>query len=198
MAALEPTNFTAVIRWLGRVPLRAASIRSEPVERITLGWEGVEGELHSGLTRLSCSRMLQQYPRGTEISNVRQLALVSTEELALIARRMGLERIAPEWTGASMVLEGIPDLTNVPPSSRLQGPGGVTLTIDMQNRPCKLPAREIETEHAGFGARFAPAARGRRGVTAWVERPGSLAIGDSLRLHVPSQPLWAHHEALKA
>ncbi len=149
MAALNPTKFTAVIRWLGRVPPQATSIRSEPVERITLGWEGVEGELHSGLTRLSCSRMLQQYPRGTEISNVRQLAIVSTEELAQIAERMWLESIAPEWTGASMVLEGIPDLTNVPPSSRLQGPGGVCSRSTCRTAPASCrPARSRPSTRA--------------------------------------------------
>ncbi|WP_099913022.1 MOSC domain-containing protein [Puniceibacterium antarcticum] len=196
MPALNPTDFTATIRWLGRVPLSGDGIRSEAVDVVDLGWDGVEGERHSGGTRPSCSRMLKQYPRGTEIRNVRQLSVISAEELAQIAERMGLESIAPEWTGASMVIEGIPDFSHVPPSSRLQGPDGVTLVIDMENRPCQLPAREIEAERAGFGARFKPAAKGRRGVTAWVERPGRLAVGDMLRLHVPDQPLWAHIEAV--
>ena len=35
-----------------------------------------------------------------------------------------------------------------------------------------------------------PAAKGLRGVTAWVERPGCLRIGDPLRLHVPDQRPW--------
>ncbi|SNR25355.1 MOSC domain-containing protein [Puniceibacterium sediminis] len=196
MPALKPTEFTATIRWLGRVPVPGENIRSEPVDAIDLGWEGIEGERHSGLTRPSCSRMLSQYPRDTEIRNVRQLSVVSAEELAQIAEKMGLDAIAPEWAGASMVIEGIPDFTHVPPSSRLQGPDGVMLAIDMENRPCVLPAREIEAERAGFGKRFKPSAEGRRGVTAWVERPGRLAVGDELRLHVPDQRVWGHIEAV--
>jgi MOSC domain-containing protein YiiM len=196
MPALKPTDFTATIRWLGRVPVTGKQIRSEAVSSVELGWEGIMGERHSGLTRASCARMLQQHPRGTEIRNVRQLSVVSAEELAQIAERMGLAEIAPEWAGASMVIEGLPDLSHVPPSSRLQGPDGVTLVIDMENRPCQLPAREIEAERPGFGARFKPAAQGRRGVTAWIERPGRMALGDVLRLHVPDQPVWAHAEAL--
>ncbi|WP_146590699.1 MOSC domain-containing protein [Puniceibacterium confluentis] len=196
MPALKPTDFTATIRWLGRVPPTGTEIRSVATESLDLGWDGVEDERHSGLTRPSCSRLLKQHPRGTEIRNVRQLSVVSSEELAQIADRMGLDAIAPEWTGASMVIDGIPNFSHVPPSSRLQGPDGVTLVVDMQNRPCQLPAREIETERTGFGKRFKPAAAQRRGVTAWVERPGRLALGDGLRLHVPDQPVWAHIEAV--
>jgi hypothetical protein len=162
-----------------------------------LDWEGIIGERHRGLTRPSCSRLLKQYLRGTEIRNVRQLAIVSDEEMAEVAARMGLDAIAPEWTGASIVIEGLSDFSHVPPSSRLQGPGGVMLAIDMENRPCVLPGREIEMEREGFGAKFKPAAKDRRGVTAWVERPGRLAVGDVLRLHVPDQRAWNHIEAVR-
>lgn len=198
MPALRPTDFSATIVWLGRVPETGPGVRSEAVSALDLDWDGVAGERHRGLTRPSCSRMLQQYPRGTEIRNVRQLAILSAEELAEIAVRMGLKAVAPEWTGASMVIEGLPDFSHVPPSSRLQGPGGVTLTVDMENRPCVLPGREIEAERTGFGARFKPAAKDRRGVTAWVERPGTLAVGDVLRLHIPDQRAWNHIEAARA
>ena len=80
----------------------------------------------------------------------------------------------------------------MPPSSRLQGPDGCTLVIDMENRACVLPGRVIEAQHPGAGTRFKTAANGRRGVTAWVERPGTLRLGDTLRLHVPDQPVWTH------
>ena len=61
----------------------------------------------------------------------------------------------------------------------------------MENRPCQFPAREIETDHAGHGKAFMASATGRRGVTAWVERPGALRIGEALRLFVPDQRAWA-------
>ena len=31
---------------------------------------------------------------------------------------------------------------------------------------------------------------GRRGVVAWVERPGVLELGQSLTLHIPDQRAW--------
>src|SRR5690606_23608163 len=131
-----------------------------------------EGEDHGTGTRPSCSRVTAQYPRGTIIRNVRQASLVSAEELAAIARVMQIDALDPAWLGATMVIEGIPDFSHVPPSSRLQAPSGATLVIDMENRPCQLPARVIETAMPGIGKRFKPAAEGRRGVTAWVEREG--------------------------
>ena len=111
---------------------------------------------------------------------------------------MGLPELSPQWVGASVVLRGLPDLTHLPPSSRLQGPDGVTLVIDMENRACVLPGKVIEHFHPGCGARYKPAATGRRGVTAWVERPGELQLGQRLRLHIPDQRAWAHLDAARA
>ncbi|SLN67637.1 Putative metal-sulfur cluster biosynthesis proteins YuaD [Roseivivax jejudonensis] len=194
MPALRPTDYHARVLWLGSVPVSGDGVRSSPLTRVELGWAGMRDERHSGLTRPSCGRVTDQHPRGTEIRNVRQLSIVSQEELSDIAQAMGLRALAPSWLGASMVLEGLPDLTNLPPSSRLQGPDGVTLVVDMANRPCNLPGREIEQELPGSGARFKAAAEGRRGVTAWVERPGLITLGAMLRLHVPDQPAWAGFE----
>ncbi len=190
MPALKPTDFSGRITWLGRVANRKVSLEAEPLQEIEVGFAGVAGEEHGGLTRPSCSRVLSQHPRNTTIRNVRQFSIVSAEDLAAIAAKMGLERIEPAWLGASIVIKGLPDVTHLPPSSRLQGPDGVTLVVDMENRPCQLPAKVIDGVHPGFGKAFKSAAKGRRGVTAWVEREGWLALGDDLRLHIPDQPAW--------
>lgn len=190
MPALIPLGFTGRVTWLGRVSARAATLVAEALEAVEISFAGVVGEAHAGLTRPSCSRVLAQHPRGTEIRNVRQFSILSAEELSEIAEAMGLARIDPAWLGASMVLEGLPDFSHLPPSSRLQGPDGVTLVVDMENRPCQLPAKVIEAAAPGHGARFRRAALGRRGVTAWVEREGRLQLGDRLRLHIPDQPVW--------
>lgn len=63
------------------------------------GFAGVEGEVHAGLKRPSCSRVTGQYPRGTEIRNVRQFSVLSAEELAMIARDMGLAQLDPSLLG---------------------------------------------------------------------------------------------------
>ena len=198
MPALKPTPFSARITWLGRVTQEGGTLRSTPLDSVEATLDGFPGESHGGATRPACSRISTQYPRGTAIRNVRPLTILSAEELAEIAARMEIARIDPAWVGASMVIEGIPDFSHVPPSARLMAPSGAGITIDMENRPCIYPGREIEKEAAGFGKRFKPAAKGLRGVTAWMEYGGRLSVGDTLVLHVPDQPVWAHLDAARA
>jgi hypothetical protein len=199
MPALIPTTFAGRVVWLGCVPHRdRTEIETLALAEMPLGFGGYAGDVHAGETRASCSRVTDQYLRGTEIRNTRQVSLVAAEELAVIAGKLGLDRVAPEWVGASVVVEGIPDFSHLPPSSRLQGPDGVTLTVDMQNRPCRFPAKTIEDAHPGRGKGFKAAAEGLRGVTAWVEREGVLRLGDALELHVPDQRAWAHLDTVRA
>lgn len=192
MPALIPTDHTARVVWLGfqPVPVEKLVITSQPLTEMALSFAGLQGEVHAGLTRPSCSRVTKQFPKGTEIRNVRQLCVVSAEEMAEVARDMGLAAMDYAWVGASLVLEGIPDLTHLPPSSRLQGPDGVTLVVDMENLPCQEPAVTIEKALPGQGKGFKRAAEGKRGVTAWVEREGVLRLGDLVRLHIPAQRGW--------
>ena len=190
MPALIPTDHYGTVTWLGLVPDRKAALASTPVDRIEARFSGPEGEDHGGLTRPSCSRVLGQYPRGTTIRNTRQFSVLSAEELAAIAADMGLSDLDPALVGATLVIAGIPDLTHLPPSSRLQAEGGATLVVDMENLPCTLPAKPIEAVHPGFGARFKTAAKGRRGLTAWVEAEGPLQLGQRIRLHIPAQRRW--------
>ncbi|WOI55849.1 MOSC domain-containing protein [Palleronia sp. LCG004] len=192
MQALEPTDHQGSVTWLGRVPHRdRRAVDGAAIDVMPLNFGGMEGEFHADVTRPSCSRVIKQHPKGTEIANVRQISIVSKEELAVIAERIGLDALDPAWLGASIVIEGIPDFSHVPPSARLQGPDGVTLVIDMQNLPCQLPALKIEEERGAAGKRFKAAAEGLRGVTAWVERPGTLRIGQRMRLHLPVQRAWS-------
>ncbi len=190
MPALIPTDYIGTVIWLGRVTDRAGSLRASAVNEFYASFTGVEGESHSGLTRASCSRVASQYAKGTEIRNTRQFSIVSAEELAIIAKKSGMERLDPAWLGASMVISGIPDFTFIPPSSRLQTPSGATLTVDMENRPCTLPARVIEEDAPGYGKAFKPAAANLRGVTAWVECEGLIKVGDAIKLHLPDQRAW--------
>jgi hypothetical protein len=194
MPVLTPTDHYGTITWLGRMPRAVGPdllIHGEPLEEMPLTFAGHEGETHAGLTRPSCSRVQGQYPRGTTIRNTRQLSLVCAEEMAEVARALGLEAMDYTWLGASAVVSGLPDFSHLPPSSRLQSESGCTLVVDMLNLPCTQVSKTIETDRPGHGKAFKAAAQGRRGIVAWVEREGTLRIGDRLRLHVPSQRPWA-------
>jgi len=197
MPVLKPTDFVGRITWLGLVRDRSAQLEAEAVAELTASFAGPVGEDHGGLTRPSCSRVVAQYPKGTTIRNTRQFTILSVEELAATAAKMGLDHLDPALVGATMVIDGIPDLTHLPPASRLQVADGATLVVDIENRSCQLPAKPIEARHAGFGAKYKSAAAGRRGLTAWVEREGVFRLGDAIRLHIPDQPIWAHLEAAR-
>ncbi|MBY8976593.1 MOSC domain-containing protein [Rhodobacteraceae bacterium NNCM2] len=189
MTLLTPTDYYATITWLGSVADSVADISARPRDEVTLAWEGVTSDCHSGLTRPACVRVKRQYPAETEIRNTRQLSIVSEEELAEVAERMELERIDPAWLGATIAIRGVPDFTLVPPSTRIIFDSGASVTVDTENAPCIYPAKVIEGHHPGKGMDFANKARNKRGVTAWVERPGPLRIGDKGRLHVPPRRL---------
>lgn len=190
MPSLIPTDHYATVVWLGAVSDRETQLPSQSLTEMQLGFAGFSGEAHAGLTRPSCSRVISQYARNTEIKNARQLSVVSSEELAQIAAAMGIDALSPHLIGASVMIEGIVDWSHVPPSSRLICDAGAGLVVDMENRPCHLPAPYIEADHEGAGKSFKAAAQGKRGVTAYVEREGMLKIGDVMRLHVPDQPRW--------
>lgn len=191
MPALINSGIIGKIVWLGALADREVALRSAKTDQIEATYAGLAGDAHGGVTRPSCSRVVTQYPKGTDIRNVRQLCIVSAEEMAQVAAEMGVDAFDPEWCGANMVVEGIPDFTHVPPSSRLQTQTGTTLTIDMENQPCHLPAPVIDEDAPGHGRAFKAAAKDRRGVTAWVEREGTLAVGDTVVLHIPGQRAWA-------
>ncbi|XXK32634.1 MOSC domain-containing protein [Rhodobacteraceae bacterium nBUS_24] len=190
MSCLLKSEYSGTITWLGRVLRPEDSIRSEALNAVETTFDGIVGESHSGVTRPSCLRVTMLHPKSTEIRNTRQLSILSAEEIAEIAASIGLEQLDPSWLGASIVISGVPDFTHIPPGSRLQTAAGTTLTVDLENAPCNWPAKEIEADRPGHGKAFRSAAKGRRGITAWVERPGPLSIGDTVNLFIPTQRTW--------
>ena len=192
MSVVKPTKYIGKVTWLGRVRSTKGPLWAEPVTEVFAGFGGMAGEVHEGMTAPSCVRMTDQYPKGTPVRNTRQFSVLGAEEMALIAGEMGLADLSPSLIGASMVISGIPDFSHIPPGSRLQAASGATLVVNLNNRPCTFPAKAIEAVHPGHGARFKPAAAGRRGIVGWVEREGMFRVGDYIRLHIPDQRPWAH------
>ena len=90
-------------------------LSSSRIPSVRVSYEGLEGESHSGLVRSSCVRVRHQYTQGTEIRNTRQISIVSTEELAVIANTMGIDELKPEWLGGKFTGFGhsrlLPDTT---------------------------------------------------------------------------------------
>jgi len=72
---------------------------------------------------------------------------VSEEELGEIAGLMGIPEMKAEWLGANVVTSGIPDLTLLTPSTRLQFPSGATIVVDLENFPCRQVADVVAQHH---------------------------------------------------
>jgi len=189
MPVLKPTKLKAVITFLG-VNTDDSDLCTSPITDVKVSYAGFDGDSHSGETRRSCVRVVSQYPKGTEIRNTRQISALSAEELNEIKTTMTLDELDPCWVGANMVVSGIHDFSELPPSCRLIAPNGTALVVDMQNAPCKFPGEQIEIRKPGKGHAFPAAAVGKRGVTLWVENQGLLAVGDELTLHVPPVCEW--------
>jgi MOSC domain-containing protein YiiM len=164
--------------------------------QVTVTFDGFEGDRHSGQTLLSGGRT-PHYPRGTEIKNDRQITLVSIEELAQIAARLGVPELQPEWLGANLLLQGLPRLTQLPPATRLFFAQGATLVIAQANAPCTTPGKVIRDYYyrPGLETLFPKAALYLRGLVAYVEKPGLIAEGDEVRAEVPQQVMYTPDEA---
>jgi hypothetical protein len=163
-------------------------------ETLDLALDGIPGDFHAGPTRRSGSRE-PWYPRGTEMRNERQLSIVAPDELAVVAGRMGLAEILPEWIGANLLLDGIPHLSMLPAGTLLFFKGGATVKIDAQNGPCRFAGKQIAVragmadEEAG-ALLFPKVAKRLRGLVAWVEKPGRVALGEEVSVRVPEQWIY--------
>lgn len=192
MALLNKLPITGTVAALLLQADRGAGLEKHPVRSLRLTFAGPEGDCHAGLTREADSRTLALYKRGTEIRNVRQVTIVSEEELAEIAIALGVPVIEPSWFGANIVVRGIPDFTLLPPSTRLQFSSGGTLVVDMENLPCSQIAEVVGRHYPDVQFKLVKVAAHKRGVTAWVEREGEIRSGDTVVLVVPPQRLYPH------
>lgn len=168
--------------------------QTRPVEELRLGFDGSEGDFHAGATRRSGGRE-PWYPRGTEMRNERQLSLVAADELAIVAERMGLKEIKPEWIGANLLIEGVPRLSMLPAGSLLFFKSGVTIKVDAQNGPCRIAGRSVAenarmADHEAGSLLFPKAAKRLRGLVAWVEKPGTIKAGEEISVRVPEQWIY--------
>lgn len=170
------------------------SFVSVAAEALELGFDGIAGDLHAGITRLSGSRE-PWYPRGTEMENDRQLTIVAPDELATIAARMELAEIRPEWIGANLSIDGVPRLSLLPAGTLLFFAGGATLRVEGPNAPCRLAGRAI-AEEAGMADRaagefgFPKFGQRRRGLVARVDKPGRILPGEAVSVRVPEQWIY--------
>jgi hypothetical protein len=174
----------------------SSGFETSPVAALDLGFDGLAGDRHGGLTRRAGGRE-PWYRRGTEIRNERQVSLLSVDELAETADALGIAEIRPEWVGANLIVAGISRLSWLPPRTLLMFEGGVTLKIDGDNAPCRAAGHAV-AQHTGrldIPFAYVKAARRRRGLVGWVEKPGRIEAGEAFEARVPEQWIYAPGDA---
>lgn len=166
---------------------------------LQLDRSGIPGDLHAGPTRRSGARE-PWLPRGITLRNDRQISALCPAELALIADRLAIPALRPEWLGANLSIAGLPDFSRIAPGSRLafggswagkgRFDGGAVLRVEAYNAPCRQAGRAIadavgrpELEFA-----FVRAAAALRGLVLSVDRAGSIAVGDAVAVIAPVLP----------
>ncbi len=191
--AIRPARKLAA-RVAGLYVASLGHFETRAVAHLDLTFDGIEGDFHHGATRRSGGRE-PWYPRGTEMKNERQLSIVAADEMAKIARGMEIAEIRPEWIGANLLIEGVPNLSMLPPATMLFFKGGVTIKIDGQNAPCKLAGRSVAEnarmpDHLAGALAFPKAGRRLRGLVGWVEKPGRIAAGEDISVRIPEQWIY--------
>ncbi len=192
MAILEKSKLTGIVVALLSNPDRKSGLEKARKDRVDISFDGIVGDCHAGRTYASDSRLLKQYKRGVPIANTRQLSVLTEEQLAEITAALEISRLEPEWLGANLVTSGIPDLTFLPPSTRMMFSSGATLIVDGENAPCRYVSDVINKHHPGKGDPFPKVARHKRGLVAWVEKEGAISVGDEIVLHIPPQRIYSH------
>ncbi|GGB54698.1 molybdenum cofactor sulfurase [Roseibium aquae] len=194
---IEPDHYVRGRKLSGKVEsvLKSRSaddFQTRELDRLELGFEGIAGDRHFGFTRLSGGRE-PWYTRGTQMCNERQISVVSSEELRLIARRMEIGALEPGWIGANVCLSGLPSLSLMPPRTRLVFEGGAVIRVDGDNAPCRIAGSAIARHVPGredIDLLFPKVAHRLRGVVGYVEKPGAIAAGETVTAHIPEQWIY--------
>ena len=80
MAILKPTRLEGRVDAVLINTDGERDLTTSPLDQVEVTYAGFKGDCHSGLTRSSCVRVKQQYAKGTEIRNTRQISILSSED----------------------------------------------------------------------------------------------------------------------
>lgn len=166
--------------------------QTKPLKALELSFEGIDGDSHAGWTRKSDART-PWHKRGLDIRNVRQISMVSVEDLAAISEKLEVPTVAAAWIGANVVVQGIPDFSFLPAGTNLFFDGDCVLRVEEQNAPCRYAGKAVQERYPDredIEMGFAKIARGLRGVVATVERPGTIRAGAAFKVTVPTQWIY--------
>jgi len=155
------------------------------VDVLELDWGGPVDDRHHGELMASDTRQSRVFTKGTTIRNHRQVSIVDAGELAQIADALGIPHIDPGIIADNICTEGIHALTALPRMTRMVFPSGAVIMLGGPNAPCTIAGAMVERSYGSRPEAFPKAAIGLRGVTGWIEHPGTVRPGDAITLLPP-------------
>lgn len=191
---------------VGRVDavLVGAGRESVEQEKINVGVGlGVQGDKHAGQRWADVretAMMAFGLPKGTPISNHREVSVISIEELSAIYRNLGILQTPLGCLGENLVLRGVPRLTQLPIGTMLFFRGKEKRTAVLmctgENTPCLLPGENLARRYGMFAndpdiaKKFVKEAIGLRGIVSQVYSSGRICKDDEVVVKVPARSEW--------
>jgi len=156
------------------------------VEKLEVLLDGIKYDKHFGKTRNADIRTVNLVSKGTEVTNLRAVTIVSTEELGEISDQVGT-KVLPEDMEANIVLSRVEKLTKIPPGAFIKFPRNTILFVTAENLPCVIPSNNMMKRGIGklTAIKFAKAAFGKRGLTAMPFASGIIKEGDEVEIFLP-------------
>ncbi|WP_156323395.1 MOSC domain-containing protein [Bosea sp. AAP35] len=168
-------------------------------DALVLDPAGIVGDLHAGATRISGARE-PWLARGLILRNDRQVSALCPEELAEIASRLGIDRLAPEWLGGNVLIGGLAGFSRIVPGSQLafggqwggkgRFDGSAVLRVEAYNVPCRRAGAAVAaaTGRPELTFAFVKAAAGLRGLVLSVDLAGTIMPDDAVVVIDPVTP----------
>jgi len=154
--------------------------------KLQLLLDGIKYDRHFGKTRNSDVRTARLLSKGIETANLRQVTIISSEELSEISETMGIEAL-PDHLEANITLSGIKDFTKLSPGTFIKFPRNTILFVTGENLPCVVVSENMMRHGLERKAalQFPKAAFGKRGVTAMIFAAGFIKEGDEVEVYPP-------------
>ena len=162
------------------------------MDALSLTFEGIPGDRHSGWTRRAGGRE-PWYPRGAEMRNERQISLLAPDELLQIAERLGVAEVRPEWIGGNLLIDGVSCFSMLPSGTRLSFEGEAVIVIGAREPSMPFLGRLDRaplSRQAGNRTRILQSCRRLRGLVGWAERPGVIRPGGAVAVQIPEQWIY--------
>jgi len=188
-------------RLLATGKVESLCINGKPVPRINMAFGGPVSDRHAGRERRLSGHdgeyiRTSSRRKGDNVLNWRMWSGLSTEEIGRVENELDVA-IPPGCLLENMIISGIPNFSQLPPTTRLVFPehkvSGMTRTFQAilavweENGPCRTVGERLAKHHGQdeLVHRFVKYAQRRRGVVGLVLTPGIICVGDEVLVFPP-------------